>query len=210
MSEVALIAKARTGTGKSANRQLRVQKLIPANLYGPGLSSMLSLVEKDARRFLGIMTGPHQLVDLTVEDDAGKKTVHKVLVSEAQRHPYKDEVIHLDFRVLDPSKPVKLQVPMVTVGTAPGIKAGGLLQMIQRTVPVICTPDNIPEVIEADVSELYVKDSLRVHALSYPANVKSAAKQNYTVLACVGRRALEVEPTEEAEAEAEATEEESA
>lgn len=188
MSSITLKATERTKTGKGANRGLRSQGLIPAVLYGMNTSKMLTMHAKDVRHDMADLTGLHELVTLRIEDEQGNQIEeHRTLVQEIQMHPYRDEIIHVDFRVLDPQRKVFLKVPLRPVGNSPGVKLGGVLQMIQRTVPIACTPENIPEFLEVDVSNLNMKETVRVMDVSYPENVSPRARQNYSVVGVFGR-----------------------
>lgn len=189
MSQETLVANLRQHTGKKANRALRRLEKIPAILYGQNKSIMLEMDENATRLFIGKMQGAHQMVPLKVTDESGNTEEYKVLLQEIQKHPYKPLLIHLDFRLLDPEKNITIKVPLRTVGTAPGVKKGGTLQLVVREVPVTCTPDKIPEFVELDVSELDFQGGLRVSDINYPESVKSAAAQNYTVAGIIGRKA---------------------
>ncbi len=189
MSEVQLSANIRHVKGKAANRQLRREEKIPAVLYGPNLSVMLEMEEEPTRRILSQLTGTHQLLPLQVTDSkSGETSLHYVLLQEIQQHPYKEDLIHIDFRKLDPEKPVNLKVPLKIVGQSPGVKKGGVLQMVIRDVPITCLPSDIPEYIEADVSHLDLRETMRVSELKYPEKVTARARQNYSVISIVGRR----------------------
>lgn len=194
MSQEKLQAKIRHLTGKKANRQLRLLDKIPAILYGPGQSINLELEESSTRKLISELDGTHRLVPLIVNDENGKEEEHQVLVQEIQKHPFKRKLVHLDFRVLNPERPITLKVPLRTSGEAIGIKKGGALQMIVREVPVSCLPTNIPEYVEVDVSNLDFHQTLRIEEIKYPESVTPAAKQNYSVATIIGRKA---EATEE-------------
>lgn len=188
MSQETLVAKVRHSTGKRANRQLRTADKIPAVLYGTGPSVMLEMDQTVTRRFIGKMAGVHQLVPLSVTDDNGNTEEHQVLLQEIQKHPYKQKLVHLDFRKLDETKSIAVKIPLRTVGDAPGVKKGGTLQLIVREVPVKCSPNNIPEFIDVDVSALDFHENIRVMDIKYPESVEPTAKQNFSVAGIIGRK----------------------
>jgi len=203
MSAKTLTAKIRHSTGKKATRQLRHAHRIPAVLYGAGQAMMLNMPEEPTRRFIGKLEGSHQLVPLQITDDKGETTEHEVLIQEIQKHPYRQQLIHLDFRRLDVGKSLSLKVPIRIVGenTSPGVKEGGIIQMIVREVPVTCLPINIPEFIPVDVSTLKFHESIRVHEIEYPDAVESSTDQNFSVVTIIGRtKAEEVDVGTEADA----------
>lgn len=188
-----LVATVRHETGKGANRKLRSKLQVPAVLYGNGETTLLELPEEPTRRFLAHLEGTHILVTLKVKDqEKGTEKEYQVMVQEVQQHAYKSLLLHIDFRLLDPAKPVTLKVPIEVVGIAPGVKKGGVLQVIARQVPISCLPKDIPAHIEADVSNLDLSQSIRAKELKYPASVTPKAKQNYTVVSLIGRAVKKV------------------
>ncbi len=203
MSAETLTAKIRHSKGKKATRQLRHEQRIPAVLYGAGQAMMmLNMPEETTRRFIGKLEGSHQLVPLQITDEQGETTEHDVLIQEIQKHPYRQQLIHLDFRRLDVGKAISLKIPIRIVGeeASQGVKEGGIIQMIVREVPVTCLPTNIPEFISVDVSNLKFHESIRVHQIEYPEAVESSTDQDFSVVTIIGRtQAEEVEAGIDAE-----------
>lgn len=195
MSEEMLTATVRQSTGKRASRKLRHANRIPAILYGAGQSKMLEMDETITRRYIARLQGNHRLMPLQIVDEAGQITEHQVFLQEIQKHPYKHKLIHLDFRQLDTNTPITLKVPLKIVGSAPGVKKGGILQMIMREIPVTCLPSDIPEFIEVDVSSLDFNESIRVNEVRPPDAVTIDAKQNYSLLTIIGRKQANIEET---------------
>ena len=193
MSEEMLTATVRQSKGKKFSRKRRHAGQIPAILYGAGPSMMLEMDEVRTRRYIANLYGTHRLVPLKIEDETGGTSEHQVLIQEIQQHPYKQKLLHLDFRQLDTKAPITLKVPLKVVGTSPGVKKGGVIQMIAREIPVTCLPAHIPEFIEVDVSNLDFNDSIRVNEVQYPESVQSAATQNYSLLTVIGRKQSDLE-----------------
>ena len=188
MSQPGFVSLTRTHTGKSVNRKLRKQHKIPAILYGPSGTQLLEMEEETTRHFMEKLPGTHQLVPLQVIDAESENTTdYQVLLQEIQKHPYKPELIHVDFWELAPNKPVVLKVPIKRVGSAPAEKKGANLQMVVRKIQISCMPDNIPEWIEVDISQLDVGDNLKVEEIQMPEGVTLYSHQNYTVISVVGR-----------------------
>ncbi len=211
MSQNQLAASIRSKKGKSANHKLRQSGNIPAVLYGPRGNIMLEMVEEATCHFLEKMTGMHELLPLTVTDSAsGESWTAQVLLREIQKHPYKHKITHLDFWELPEAKPQTFRIPVHVIGESPGVKNGGVLQMVVREIPVSCLPSDIPSFIEVNSSALEIGDSLRIQDVELPAKVSISTDENYAVISIVGRAKEEeeeeivaVEEGEEGESERE-------
>ncbi|MBF0286753.1 MAG: 50S ribosomal protein L25 [SAR324 cluster bacterium] len=200
MSQETLTAKVRHSSGKKITRKLRKLDKIPAILYGSGQATMLEMDEVPTRQSIEKMYGAHQLVPLQIIENDKDPVEHQVLIQEIQKHPYKRKIVHLDLRQLDADKHIILNIPLRITGVAPGIKKGGSLQLIVREVPIRCLPSNIPEYIEVDVSDLDFNETIRVQEAKYPEAISCCAKENYTIVTIIGRKAeteLEQEQEEE-------------
>ena len=214
MSENQLVANIRSNKGKTANQKLRQSGNIPAVLYGPRGSIMLEMEEETTRHLLEKMSGMHELVPITVTDSAsGDNWTAQVVLREVQKHPYKHLLKHLDFWELPATKEQLVRIPIEITGESPGVKGGGVLQMVVRDIPVYCLPADIPACIEIDSSKLEIGDSIRIQEIELPAKVSHSTEENYAVLSIVGRtkeeeETVEGEDTEETVADSE--EEESA
>ena len=194
MSQNQLAASIRSKKGKSANHKLRQSGNIPAVLYGPRGNIMLEMVEEATCHFLEKMTGMHELLPLTVTDSAsGESWTAQVLLREIQKHPYKHKITHLDFWELPEAKPQTFRIPVHVIGESPGVKNGGVLQMVVREIPVSCLPSDIPSFIEVNSSALEIGDSLRIQEVELPAKVSLSTDENYAVISIVGRAKEEEE-----------------
>lgn len=215
MSQNQLAASIRSKKGKSANHKLRQSGNIPAILYGPRGNIMLEMVEEATCHFLEKMTGMHELLPLTVTDSAsGESWTAQVLLREIQKHPYKHKITHLDFWELPEAKPQIFRIPVHVIGESPGVKNGGVLQMVVREIPVSCFPSDIPSFIEVNSSALEIGDSIRIQDVELPAKVSLSTDENYAVISIVGRAKEEedeivaVEEGEEDESEGEDSDDE--
>jgi len=205
MSENQLVANIRSNKGKTANQKLRQSGNIPAVLYGPRGNILLEMEEETTRHLLEKMSGMHELVPITVTDSAsGDNWTAQVVLREVQKHPYKHLLKHLDFWELPATKEQLVRIPIEITGESPGVKAGGVLQMVVRDIPVYCLPADIPACIELDSSKLEIGDSIRILEIELPAKVSHSTEENYAVLSIVGRTKEEEEETVEGE-EAEET-----
>ncbi|HBL56461.1 MAG TPA: 50S ribosomal protein L25 [Candidatus Lambdaproteobacteria bacterium] len=213
MSQNQLVASIRSNVGKSANQILRQSGNIPAVLYGPRGNILLEMAEESTRHLLEKMSGMHELVPINVTDSSsGESWTAQVILREVQKHPYKHVLTHLDFWELPASKEQIVRVPLEVVGESPGVKSGGVLQMVVWDIPVSCLPADIPAFIEVDASELEVGDSVRILDIQLPEKVSHSTEENYAVITIVGRvKEEEIVPEEEqVEREGEDTVEDSA
>ena len=193
-------ANVRLESGKKASKALNKDNKIPAILYGTKKPIMLSLDKHEVLAAVESLNGLHELVALHVtHPETGNTEKYEVLIKDIQAHPYRTEVLHLDFWSLNPEKKVTLNVPVETKGTAPGVKLGGRVQLVVREIPITCLPKDIPQSIKGDISGLGLNSSMRVLDLEYPEGTQSAAKQNFTTIAIVGRAKVET-PAEAAAA----------
>jgi large subunit ribosomal protein L25 len=164
MATATLRATRREGGGKGASRKLRGTGKIPAVLYGHGDRTETLAVDAHDLEMLLHAIRQNTLIGLEVD---GRRT--EVLIREVQRHPYRPEVLHVDFLLVHSDEPIKVSVPVVLAGTPVGVHThGGVLDHVLYELDVECLPADIPETVEVDVSALEVGDSVRVRDLSLP------------------------------------------
>ena len=200
-----LVANIRNSKGKSANHKLRQDGKIPATLYGQRGNILLEMTEESTRHILEKMSGLHELVPITVTDPSNKENwTAKVLIREVQKHPYKHKLIHLDFWELPETKSQMVRIPVHLTGESPGVKSGGVLQMVVREIPVSCLPADIPSKLVVDVSKLEVGDSLKIQEVELPERVSLITEENYAIISIVGRAPEEEEVVDEIEVSEEA------
>ena len=165
MAMQGLKGERRTGVGKGVARKLRQTGSIPAVYYGRGEEPIaLSVVLKDLQEVIERAEGSNVIVDLKMDGDgAGDK---KALIREIQRDPVGGHILHLDLQHISLTERIVVEVPVVLVGTAIGVKdGGGILEHLLREVEVECLPTDIPSKLEVDVSALNIGDSLHVSDL---------------------------------------------
>ena len=197
-----LVANIRTTRGKSANQKLRQAGKIPATLYGQRGNILLEMTEESTRHILEKMSGMHELVPITVTDPSNNENwTAKVLLREVQKHPYKHKLIHLDFWELPETKPQVVRIPLNVTGESPGVKSGGVLQMVVREIPVSCLPVDIPSKLVVDVSQLEIGDTIKIQEVELPEKVSLSSEENYAIVSIVGRAPEEEEEVEEIEEE---------
>lgn len=201
MSEQAVLqVEQRTDTGKGAARRLRATGKIPGNVYGHG--EVPTAVQADALQFRALIsriTTENTLVDLKI--DGGKPRA--VLIREIQRHPYRADILHVDFFEITAGEKIRVAVPVNLEGTAIGVKNGGILQVIRHELEIECLPSEIPPSFEVDISEMDIGDSLHIGDLD-TGDVTVLEEDSLTVCTVVAPKVVAVE--EEAEGELEGLE----
>ena len=187
---------------------MRTWGKVPAIVYGTGKDPVcLTLEQKDIHYVLPDEAFYSQVLELTI--DGGKK--EDVLLRDLQHHPYKQDVMHIDFVRVDAKKVVHVHVPLHFIGEdiAPGVKQeGGAVSHVMMEVEMECLPKNIPQFIEVDLSELHLNDIIHLSDLKLPEGVEILAlkqgEEHDTAVANIHVRKVAAEPEEE---EVEGTEE---
>ena len=180
---------------------LRRAGLIPANVYGhKGTDSIqLTLEAKTAETLLKKASINNTLIDLNISDFPWRG---KALLREVQAHPAKGSLYHLSFFAVSAQDTLVVEVPLHFVGDAIGVKQeGGLLDPVITQLQVRCAPDNIPDAIEINVSNMHVGDGLYIHEIVLPLGVEVLNESEQAVVTV-----LPPQISDEAETEAEAAE----
>jgi len=156
-----LIAEKRDGRGKGAARKLRAAGRVPAVLYGKDFESLpLSVDAREASHLFQTISVENTIVELDMKDE---KDPIRALVREIQSHPYKPDLVHIDFLRIQTGVAVDVEIPLHLVGVPQGVKLhGGSLDQSIHELPVRCIPSRIPDSIEVDVSHMDLHDMIRV------------------------------------------------
>lgn len=167
-------AEARETFGKNAARRIRSSGRIPAVVYGGGGPSIsLTIDPKSIVRILHSEAGHNAIFTLQIPD----KAPARVMLRDWQWEPTRGSLIHVDMVRIARDAKLRVRVPIRVTGEPQGVKIqGGVLEFILREVEVECLPDDIPEHIILDVSELVIGRQLRVSDLPVSANVKVLAE----------------------------------
>jgi large subunit ribosomal protein L25 len=199
MATASLSAEARTETGKGVARKLRAAGRVPAVVYGHAREPQaLSLTTRELEKLLSQIATGSTVVELTF---GGATT--KTLIREVQRHPFKKQILHVDFQELVAGEKVTVEIPLVFVGTPEGVRlSGALLEQILHSLEVLVDPSNIPNHIDVDVTNLAMGHSLHVRELTLPAGLEVLTDEDATVCAVVAPRAVAEETAAEGEAAA--------
>lgn len=199
-----LAAKLRTTRGNSPARALRRDGNLPSVIYGPGKETVaLSVSVYDMEQVIKKTKTLQVFVNLTIEGQGSRSAMLK----ELQRHPVSGNFIHADFYEVAMDRKINVMIPIVTVGQSKGVELGGMLQIIRHEVEAYCIPSNIPEVIEIDITDLDIGESVHVEDIQLEGDVELVHDVNFTVLTVLSTRKIdEAEEGEAAEGEAEAEE----
>jgi large subunit ribosomal protein L25 len=175
MAKIELSAKLRVAAGKGAARKVRNNKNIPAVVYG-GKAEPVA-IELDGHNFAELIKKPGLRTKLFVID-VGKAKENAMLM-DIQYHPVKDAPMHADFKRVDISKPVLVDVPLnlVNAEISRGLKMGGALNFGVRSVLVAAKVDDIPEKIDIDIKDMNITDTIHGRDLALPKNVELGLRQ---------------------------------
>ena len=169
-----LNATLREDKGKGASRRLRHANSVPAIVYGSDKDPVsITLQQKDVQYKLPDESFYSQVLSLNIEGNA-----EDVLVRDIQHHPYKMEVMHMDFIRVDAKKVVHIfsQLHFIGEDVSPGAKTeDGVINHVMTEVELECLPKNIPEFIEVDLSEMHVGDVIHLSDLKLPKGVEVLA-----------------------------------
>lgn len=173
--KIEVTAFPRTNEGKGASRRLRATGRVPGVVYGGGKDAQsVEFDHKALLRHLKLEAFHASILDMTVE---GKKD--RVLLRDFQMHPWKEQVQHVDFQRVDPTKKIHMAVPLhfLNAEIAPGVKLGkGVVQHIINDLEIQCLPDDLPEYIEVDLKDLELGHSIHVSEMKLPKGVEPVAK----------------------------------
>src|SRR5450631_4725474 len=161
--------KPRQSGTKNDARRIRKSGLVPAVLYGAGLEPLNITVDpKQMKRILYSETGHNTIFDLAAGGDSGK-----AMIVDWQFEPIKGALLHVDLKRIAMDKLLRVSVPVVLKGEAPGVKLqGGVLEQMLRQVEIECLPGDIPGHLVADVSALEFGQTIRISDLAHDAKLK--------------------------------------
>lgn len=206
---ITFAAEARSGAGKGPARQLRRAGRVPAVIYGEKQDQqMISLEARALRREL---SNPRFFSTLCALDLAGEAI--RVLPREVQLHPVSEDPLHADFVRVSRGTTIHVTVQVVFLNedTSPGLKRGGVLNVVRREIELICPADAIPAELELDLAAADIGDSLHISQVALPEGVRpTITDRDFTIATIAAPTVVAEEAAEEQEAAAEAEEEEAA
>ncbi len=201
MASAQLSGNVRENRGKGVARSLRTSGRVPAVIYGHGRDPQsLSIDTRELEKLLSHISAENTVIDLTVD---GKSA--RTLIREIQRHPFKRQILHVDFQELVAGEKVIVRVPILLIGVPAGVRMdGGVLDQTLRELEVEVDPANIPNHVEIDVTELMIGASIHVSDITLPEGVEVVGDEDASV--CVisaPRAAIEETAAEPADTSAE-------
>ena len=196
MADLVLNTEEKTTIGSRSSRRLRRDGKVPGVLYGLGQDPEIFSVDYgDLRGALTTDAGLNALIQLSVNG-----TNQLSILKSLQRHPVKDEVIHVDFVRVDPNQELAVEVPIVLEGVAKKVTdQNGMVDQTMFSLSVLALPDSIPNELTADVSELEINDAIRVSDVVLPEGVRTEVDPEEAIaVGTVTRSTMESMAAEEA------------
>ncbi len=159
MKSISIKGSERESVGKVATKAVRDAGMVPCVIYG---GSQPVHFQAEAKAFKSLVYTPNAH---TVAIDLGGKKFDAIL-QDIQFHPVSDAILHIDFFQLSDDKEIVMEVPVKVTGTSPGVLLGGVLNLNQRRLKVKALPKNLPDFVEANISELQMGNKLYVTKLA--------------------------------------------
>ncbi|MBF0415115.1 MAG: 50S ribosomal protein L25/general stress protein Ctc [Magnetococcales bacterium] len=202
---MALIKAAkRDGTGKGVARQLRRDGRIPAVLYGGAKENInLSLELRGLLKTLEVEGSNIRVKVIDLDIEGGKK--EKALMRGLQVHPVSGWPVHVDFMRFDAHQKIHVKVPIHVVDEdqCPGVRAGGILQLVQHEMEILCQAGDIPEAIHVSIKGLEMGHSIHLRDIQLPPGATEVHDdQSMTIVTIVGVKAEQVDDAAPEAAEA--------
>jgi large subunit ribosomal protein L25 len=194
-------ADIRTKNGTGASRALRREGKIPATLYGVGEPKALAF---DAKNLTKLAHSAGFMTSLLSIDVGGEKI--RAIPRETQLHPLNGKIMHIDFLLLAANAriDVEVSVSFINEELSPGLKRGGVLNIVRHEVELTCPAESIPDVLIADLTGLDIGDSIHITGIKLPENVQpTIADRDFTVATIAAPAAVRSEEEEGAAAEEE-------
>lgn len=200
-------AEPKMTTGSPAARKMRKENSIPAIVYGGDKAPQMVTVERKAL-WKQVERG-NFLSTVYMLDIGGKK--ERVIPRDVQLDPVRDFLLHVDFMRVKKSSRIDVEVPVhfIHEEKSPGLKRGGVLNIVRHEIELSCPADEIPERIEISLAGLDIGDSVHISAVNLSANVRpTIADRDFTIATIASSSGMKAEEEEAAEAAAEGEAEE--
>lgn len=163
MKSISINGSKRESVGKKATKALRNAGQVPCVVYGGNEPLHFSAPELAFKNL--VYTADAHTVE--IEIDGGEKV--KAILQDIQFHPVTDRILHIDFYQIFDDKEVTMNIPVHIVGNSKGVRNGGVLRKTNRVLRVKALPENLPDYLEADITELKIGNKLYVGALASDA-----------------------------------------
>ena len=175
----------RSKTGKGISRQLRSADMVPGVVYGKGMDPVaVSIKYRDLQDALAGEGGQNNLITLV---GGGSLDQSMAIIADMQRDVLKGTYRHVDLHRINMNEKLRVTVPVVLKGAAAGVKEGGLLDLAHHELHAECLPNNIPDHIEIDITDLQIAHSIHVSEIALPEGVKLLDNPKTPVVSVLGR-----------------------
>jgi len=174
-------------------RRLRNSGFVPAEVYGHKQENQsIEVSEKELGKILSSARGENIFFALNIEGAKGEPVL--AVIKEVQLHKLNDRILHADFHQVNMKEKIRIKIPIRVLNgdTCEGVKAGGVLQLMMRTLEVSCLPSEIPDGIQVDALHLQVGHSVHVSDLKLPEGVKAVQSASNVVVSVAQQMAEEV------------------
>jgi large subunit ribosomal protein L25 len=181
MEEYTIQTVARNNVGKRNNIVLRKKGLIPGIIYNDKTNIIISILHHDyIMNYLEEDSFVSGVINLYVD-----KIAYKVIIKDVLRHPYKNQILHMDFQIISDEDIINMHVPFKFIGSniAPGIKAGGTIAYLMNEIEISCIPKKLPKYIDIDLSNMNVSNMIYTNDITWPEGVNPTNKlHNYPIV----------------------------
>lgn len=176
--KTSLKAAPRARTGSGLLKQMRREGWIPSVIYGRNVENLNLKV--DAATFNDLLahsTSENILINLDLEGEGTRLAFLK----SVQHHPITGAPLHVDFIAIDEKTEITAAIPVHFHGDAVGVKAGGLVEQFLHTIEITCLPNDLPEMIDVDITHLELGESLHIGDIKLPAGVSPTGAEDVVI-----------------------------
>ena len=186
-----IAAELRDQAGKGVARAVRREGKVPAVIYGDNQGTLS--ISLDGSELNKLIKNPGFFTQIFAVDITGKK--HEVLARDIQTDPVTDLPLHVDFMRFNQNTRIVIEVPVSFLNeeASPGLKRGGVLNIVRRELELRCSPTNIPQAIEIDLTGFDIGDSIHISALNLPDGVEPITDRDYTIATVAAPTVMAVE-----------------
>lgn len=174
-----ITAEERDLAGKGVARAVRREGKIPAIIYGDDQAPLK--ITLDGQELAKLLKNPGFFTQIFAVDVIGKR--HEVLARDLQLHPVTELPLHIDFMRFNQNTKIVIEIPVnfTNEGESPGLKKGGVLNIVRRELELRCSPSNIPQAIDIDLTGFEIGDSIHISALDLPDGAEPITDRDYTI-----------------------------
>ena len=196
----------RESLGKQANKKYRKDGFIPAVIYGKNKDNLNILVDPiKLKKLLKNEAGENTIIEMKLDKSDLKKNV---LLKDAHLDTLTSDPLHLDFYEITEGMDVKVSAPLLFAGKPEGVKNGGVIQTLSNEIKIECLPTNIPNIIEIDISDFNIGDTLRVKDIKPMNGIEILSNPERTIISVLAPRLVVEASTTDADESSESVSDE--